>query len=81
MTLFFFYACVFLTQASSLTERQQAYQNSEMAAAIAVLRKINERKIAKDEADEECLPTELTSRLPPKELWVEEHLLGILVLG
>ncbi len=52
-----------------------------MAAAIAVLRKINQRKIAKDEADEEGLPTELISRLPPKELWVEEHLMGILVLG
>jgi hypothetical protein len=52
-----------------------------MAAAIAILRKVNQRKIAKEDASDENLHLELTIRLPPKELWIEEHVLGILVLG
>ncbi len=52
----------------------------EMAAAIAALRKINQRNIVKDEAGEDGMLLGLITRLPPKELWVEEHDLGILVL-
>jgi hypothetical protein len=52
-----------------------------MAAAIAILRKANQRKIAEEDASEENLNLELTIRLPPKEFWIEEHVLGILVLG
>jgi hypothetical protein len=52
-----------------------------MAAAIAVLRKINQQKIEKEGAGDENLVLNLTTRLPPRELWIEEQLLGILVLG
>ncbi len=52
-----------------------------MAAAIAVIRQINQRKIARDDACEEGLLLELIVRLPAQELWIEEHILGILVLG
>jgi hypothetical protein len=52
-----------------------------MAAAIAVFRKINQRKIAEEEAGEENLLLDLITRLPVKDFWIEEHVLGILVLG
>ena len=52
-----------------------------MAAAIAVIRKFNQRKIAKEDTGDENLLLDLVTKLPLKELWVEEHILGILVLG
>jgi hypothetical protein len=52
-----------------------------MAAAIAALRKINQRKVEGEEASDDNLLLDLTTRLPPQELWIEEQVLGILVLG
>ncbi len=52
-----------------------------MAATIAILRKVNQRKLAQENASDENLFLELTIRLPPQEKWIEEHVLGILVLG
>ena len=34
-----------------------------------------------EEAGDENLLLDLTTRLPPQELWIEEQVLGILVLG
>jgi hypothetical protein len=52
-----------------------------MAAAIAVLKKINQRKIDAEEANDANALLDLTTRLPSQELWIEEQFLGILVLG
>ena len=52
-----------------------------MAATIAAIRKLNKRKIEGDDEDTDNLLESLTARLPPKETWDSEHILGLLVLG
>jgi hypothetical protein len=52
-----------------------------MAATISILRKVNQRKLANEDAKDENLFSELTIRLPPKEKWIEEHVMCILILG
>jgi len=52
-----------------------------MAATIAAIRKFNKRKIEGDDDDGDNLLENLTARLPPKETWDSEHILGLLVLG
>ena len=52
-----------------------------MAAAIVAIRKNNQRKISEDQSGDDNLLIDLITRLPSQELWIEEHTLGILVLG
>jgi hypothetical protein len=52
-----------------------------MAATIAAIRKFNKRKLDEEEEDTTSLLEILTERLPPKETWDSEHILGLLVLG
>jgi hypothetical protein len=52
-----------------------------MAAAIAVIRKLNQRRLERKDADEDDLLDNLKARLPPKETWDSELFLGMLVLG
>jgi hypothetical protein len=52
-----------------------------MAATIAAIRKFNKRKVEEDDEETDNLLENLTAKLPPKETWDSEHILGLLVLG
>jgi hypothetical protein len=52
-----------------------------MAATIAAIRKLNKRKVDGESDDTDNLLSNLTTRLPLKDTWDSELILGMLVLG
>jgi hypothetical protein len=52
-----------------------------MAAAIAAIRSMNQRKAGEVDSEDEDLLENLIAKLPPPETWDSEIALGMLVVG